>query len=132
MVISYAPSSVRTQLQAVVAGEPAGGYWGREENSSGVDCLEDTLEVALSGNFSNQDGGESFMTQFLDHAKEVDLASMDLPVTQLTYETQGSNCWHVLLSHTQCHWNTRDERYELFVRSNAYAKMPLFDVTWWL
>jgi hypothetical protein len=45
----------------------------------------DPLEVALPGDFSNQDGGESFMTQFLDHAKEVDLAGLDLPATELMF-----------------------------------------------
>ena len=51
--------------------------------------MEDALEVALSGYFSNQDGRESFMTQFLDHAKEVDLASLDLPVTRNYYSKLG-------------------------------------------
>jgi len=132
VVVSYATSSVQVRSQVVAAGEPAGGYWGWEENSSSVDCLEDTLEVALPGNFSNQDGGESFMTQFLDHAKEVDLAGVDLPSTELIFEIGGSNSGNVLLSHTKCYWDTRDECYKLLVRSNTYTKMPLFEITWWL
>ena len=100
MVISYGPLSVRTQSQMVAAGEPAGGYWSWQENPSGVYCLEDSLKVALPGNLSNQDGGKSFMTQLFNHAEEVDLASMDLPVTELIFEVEGSNCDHVLLSHT--------------------------------
>jgi len=99
MVISYAPLSVRTRSRVVVASEPAGGYWGWEENSSRVYRLEDSLEVALPGNLSNQDGGESFMTQLLDHAEEVDLASTDLPVTELVFEIEDSNCENLLLSH---------------------------------
>ena len=83
----------------VVVDEPAGGYWSREENPSGVYCLEDSLEVALSGDFPNQDGGQSFMTQLLDHAKEVDLASVDLPVIKLVFDVEGSGCGHVLLPH---------------------------------
>ena len=40
------------------------------------------------------------MTQFLDHAKEVDFASLDLPTTESIFETEGSSCGRVLSSDT--------------------------------
>ena len=86
----------------------------------------------MSGNLSNQDGCEPFMTQFLDHAEEVYLAGTDFPGTELIFEAEVEGSEHVLLSYTQCHWNTRDECHKLLVRRNTYAKMPLFEKTWWL
>ena len=100
VVIPYVSSSVRIESRVVVTDEPTGGYWSRKENASGVYCLEDSLEVALSGDFSNQDGGEPFMAQFFYHAKEVDLACLDLPITESTFETERSSGEHVLPSDT--------------------------------
>jgi hypothetical protein len=40
------------------------------------------------------------MTQFLDHAKEVDLTGLDLPATESISEIKGSSCGRVLVSDT--------------------------------
>jgi hypothetical protein len=45
--------------------------WSRDDYSSGVDCLPDVLEVDSSGDFFDQDGGESFRSEFLVHAEEI-------------------------------------------------------------
>ena len=54
----------------------------------------------MPGDFSNQDGGQSFMTQFLDYAKEVDLAGLDLPVAESVFKIEGPSCERVLFSDT--------------------------------
>ena len=38
------------------------------------------------------------MTQFLDHAKEVDLTGLDLPVTKSIFEIESSSCGRILVS----------------------------------
>ena len=86
----------------------------------------------MPGNLSNQDGSKSFMAQFLNHAEEVDLAGLDLPAVELTFEVGRSNCVHALPPHTQCYRNTRDERYKFLVCSDTYSEMPLLEIAGWL
>ena len=38
------------------------------------------------------------MTQFLDHAKEVDLTGLDLPVTKSIFEIESPSCGRILVS----------------------------------
>lgn len=43
-----------------MSNRPACGHWGRNDNASSVDCLENTLQVSLAGNLLYEHRGQAF------------------------------------------------------------------------
>jgi hypothetical protein len=50
----------------------ATGNWRREEDPSSINGLEDALHVAPPSDFLDEDGCETFRSQFLVNAEEID------------------------------------------------------------
>lgn len=48
-------------------------YWSWNDDSTSVDCLPDVGEVDSAGDFFDEDGRETFGSEFLVDTKEVDL-----------------------------------------------------------
>ena len=47
-------------------------YWSWDDYAGGVDCLPDAREIDPAGDFFDEDGGQTFGTEFLVDTEVVD------------------------------------------------------------
>jgi hypothetical protein len=53
---------------------PTHGHWGWYQDSRSVNCLKDSLQVALACHLFDQDRGQALRAEFFMNAEEIDFA----------------------------------------------------------
>ena len=69
-------TSVYVQVKVLRCNVLARSDWCRKEYTSGIESLEDSLQVALSRDFLDEHRRKAFRAQLLVHAEEIDFASV--------------------------------------------------------
>ena len=86
----------------------AGGNWGWQDNTSGIEGLIDALEVTTAGDLLDEDWCEALRTELLVDAEKVDLGRLQR-----------------LLADTERDWDTGDECDELLGGDGADTNVPV-------